>query len=83
MVAAGVKRDLASVMRAATFSGSNRLGVPPPKKMEVRCLGPMRAASKASSRRKAATIRACGILSRTWELKSQYGHLERQNGQWM
>jgi hypothetical protein len=21
--------------------------------------------------------------SRTWELKSQYGHLDAQNGQWM
>ena len=30
-----------------------------------------------------ARNRACGSVSRTWLLKSQYGHLARQNGQWM
>ena len=33
--------------------------------------------------RSAARKRACGMRSRTWELKSQYGHLARQNGQWI
>jgi hypothetical protein len=27
--------------------------------------------------------RAASTLSRTWLLKSQYGHFDRQNGQWI
>jgi len=41
------------------------------------------AASQASSVRSAAAKRAWSMRSRTWLLKSQYGHLARQNGQWI
>jgi hypothetical protein len=58
-------------------------GVPPPKKMDVRRRRPSCAASWISSRSRAAPKRACGTGARTWELKSQYGHLARQNGQWI
>ena len=83
MSGSGSNAALASAIRAATVSGSIRLGVPPPKKIEPSCRRPSRAASQASSARSAARKRACGIASRTWELKSQYGHFARQNGQWM
>ena len=90
----GLQRDLdvvrpasnsrrASSISAATVSGSIRLGVPPPKKIEASGRRPSRSASHASSRRSAARKRACGMRSRTCELKSQYGHLARQNGQWI
>jgi len=80
---AGWKALVASSISAATVSGCIRLGVPPPKKMEPSRRRPRRAASQASSRRNAARKRACGMRSRTCELKSQYGHLARQNGQWI
>ena len=94
LVGIGLQRDLdivapasnsapASSISAATVSGSIRLGVPPPKKIEVSRRRPSRSASHASSRRSAARKRACGMRSRTCELKSQYGHLARQNGQWI
>jgi hypothetical protein len=41
------------------------------------------AATWAISRSNAATKRGSSIpVMRTWLLKSQYGHLDRQNGQW-
>src|SRR4051812_8810662 len=43
-----------------------------------------RAAVAAISAANARTKRASSIAAwRTWLLKSQYGHFERQNGQWM
>jgi hypothetical protein len=71
--ASGSRRNSrpAAAMSAATLSGAIRLGVPPPKKMEVTRLGPSRAASHSSSASSAWRIRAWGRASRTWELKSQ------------
>ena len=78
----GLQRDLEIVrhvettvsriqISAATVSGSIRLGVPPPKKIEVSRRRPNRSASLASSRRSAVAKRAWSMRSRTCELKSQ------------
>ncbi len=80
---AGSNSRRASSIKTATVCGAIRLGVPPPKKIDASGRRPSRAASHASSARNAAAKRTCGIASRTWLLKSQYGHLARQNGQWM
>ena len=91
-VRVGLQRDLeigrggpAPAMRsisAATVAGGISDGVPPPKKTTSRSprrqrrlpvqLGEQRVAPAASS-----------MPSRTWLLKSQYGHFGRQNGQWI
>ena len=57
-------------------------GVPPPRKIEVTSRPGARAADVSISRAKACTKRASSIgACRTWLLKSQYGHFDRQNGQ--
>ncbi len=73
---------VACSIRAATVSGRIRLGVPPPKKIELE-------PAPAEPRRFPGQLRAqgggearLGMSSRTWLLKSQYGHFARQNGQW-
>ena len=84
MSGVGSNNAVASAINAATVSGSIRLGVPPPKKIDANGRRPTRAPSSASSARRAAAKRAWSTpASRTWELKSQYGHFEAQNGQWM
>ena len=68
---------------APTVAGCISEGVPPPKKI-VETLRPgARAAVAAISAANARTKRPSSIdARRTWLLKSQYGHFERQNGQW-
>ena len=68
---------------AAAVEGAMRLGVPPPKKMLASGRRPARSASRASSWRSAAAKAGWSMRSRTWLLKSQYGHLAAQKGQWM
>ncbi len=56
-------------------------GVPPPKKTERTVRPLVRLARWASSAAMAATNRRSSTAcERTWLLKSQYGHFERQNG---
>src|SRR6185312_15017910 len=69
---------------AATVAGCINDGVPPPKKIVETVRPGTRAAVAAISAVNARTKRASSIAAwRTWLLKSQYGHFERQNGQWM
>jgi hypothetical protein len=57
-------------------------GVPPPKKIETTSRsGKLRLALKIGEQGAGPTLSL--IASRTWPLKSQYGHFDRQNGQWM
>jgi len=58
-------------------------GVPPPKKIEPSCCPPVRLASWARSVSSASRQAAWSTSARTWLLKSHYGHLRAQNGQWM
>jgi len=66
-----------------TVSGRISDGVPPPRKMLVTMRPGASAAMWAISRANAAPKRASSTPAiRTWLLKSQYGHLDAQNGQW-
>ena len=64
-------------------AGSISDGVPPPKKTEATLRPVVSAANVSISRIKARRQRARSMPSATWLLKSQYGHFDRQNGQWM
>ena len=66
---------------AATVSGLMRDGVPPPKNTLVSGPVPDSAAAPSTEATRAARQRPSSIESRTWLLKSQYGHFEAQNGQ--
>ena len=67
---------------APTVAGCISEGVPPPKKMVETVRPGTRAAVAAISAAKARTKRASSMAAwRTWLLKSQYGHFDRQNGQ--
>ncbi len=69
---------------APTVAGCISDGVPPPKKIVDTVRPGARAAVVAISAVNARTKRASSIAAwRTWLLKSQYGHFDRQNGQWM
>src|SRR5712691_8890389 len=68
---------------AATVSGGIKDGVPPPKKIEATSRSGASAAWRSRSAISAWVHRAASIFSRTWLLKSQYGHFDRQNGQWI
>ena len=71
-------------MIAPTVAGCISDGVPPPKKMVETVRRGTRAAVAAISAAKARVKRASSMaVWRTWLLKSQYGHFDRQNGQWM
>jgi hypothetical protein len=66
---------------APTVAGAISEGVPPPKKMLV-TVRPLASPAKWSiSASSAAPQRAWSMRPRTWLLKSQYGHLDRQKGQ--
>ena len=68
---------------APTVAGCISDGVPPPKKMLETVRPGARAAVAAISASNARAKRASSIAAwRTWLLKSQYGHFDRQNGQW-
>jgi hypothetical protein len=73
---------LAASITASTVAGSISDGVPPPKKMEVSVRPGSSRASCARSASKASRHASWSIVDRTWLLKSQYGHLLTQNGQW-
>src|SRR3954453_10454719 len=75
-------RSAASI-NAATVAGGISEGVPPPKKSEVRRRPGVAAASYARSASNASRQLSWSTVSRTCELKSQEGHFETQNGQWM
>jgi hypothetical protein len=65
-----------------TVAGCISEGVPPPRKMLVTVRPGTRAAVAAISVSNARRKRASSIVAwRTWLLKSQYGHFDRQNGQ--
>src|SRR5271170_8027861 len=68
---------------AATVSGGIKDGVPPPKKIEATARSGTSADWRSRSASNARVQRAASTLSRTWLLKSQYGHFDRQNGQWI
>ena len=44
---------------------------------------PRRLPRQFPAQRRLRSARLVGMRSRTWLLKSQYGHLARQNGQWI
>jgi hypothetical protein len=68
---------------APTVAGCISDGVPPPKKMVETVRAGSRAAVAEISAPKARVKRASSTAAwRTWLLKSQYGHFDRQNGQW-
>ena len=71
--------DLAT--SAVTRAGGIRLGVPPPKKIDSSGSPPASAASCRMSAISASCQAGWSTVSRTWLLKSQYGHLRAQNGQ--
>ena len=79
----GTVQCLPMVSRIApTVSGCISDGVPPPRKMLDTVRPGTRAAVAAISVWKARRKRASSIAAwRTWLLKSQYGHFDRQNGQ--
>jgi hypothetical protein len=80
----GGNRARARAITAATASGAISEGVPPPKKIEASRRGPVRAAWASMSVRMASTSAACSSprpRSRT-TLKSQYGQIRAQYGQW-
>ncbi|MNF03327.1 hypothetical protein D3C81_1608780 [compost metagenome] len=59
----------------------NRLGVPPPKKIEVSLRPCTCARSACRSASSAATYSSSGSSGpAAWELKSQYGHLRTHQG---
>src|SRR5258708_28912634 len=65
-----------------TVSGCIRDGVPPPRKMLDTVRPGVRAAVEAISVSNARRKRGSSMAAwRTWLLKSQYGHFDRQNGQ--
>ena len=67
---------------ASTVAGCISEGVPPPKNM-VETVRPGTRGCRGDLGAKARTKRAWSIAAwRTWLLKSQYGHFDRQNGQW-
>ena len=67
---------------APTVAGCISDGVPPPRKMLDTVRPGARAAVLAISAVKARRKRGSSIAAwRTWLLKSQYGHFDRQNGQ--
>jgi hypothetical protein len=67
---------------APTVCGFINDGVPPPRKIEDTSRPAARAAVVSISRAKARAKRSSSTGScRTWLLKSQYGHFDRQNGQ--
>jgi hypothetical protein len=67
---------------APTVCGRIKDGVPPPRKIEETSRLPTRAAVVSISRANARAKRSSSIGAwRTWLLKSQYGHFDRQNGQ--
>ena len=69
---------------APTVAGCISDGVPPPKNTVETVRPGTRAAVAAISASNARANRASSIAAwRTWLLKSQYGHFDRQNGQWM
>src|SRR5712692_6332398 len=68
---------------AATVSGIIKDGVPPPKKIEATARSGASAAWCSRSAISAWVQRSQSTASRTWLLKSQYGHFDRQNGQWI
>src|SRR5919198_4476651 len=71
-------------MTAPTVAGCISDGVPPPKKIVETVRPGRRAAVAAISAAKARAKRVSSTPAcRTWLLKSQYGHFDRQNGQWM
>src|SRR5262245_24041277 len=67
---------------APTVSGRISDGVPPPRKIDETSRPGTRAAVAAISRAKPFANRSSSIAAcRTWLLKSQYGHFDRQKGQ--
>jgi hypothetical protein len=67
---------------APTVEGCINDGVPPPKKIVETVRPGAREAVVAISAAKARTKRSSSIAARrTWLLKSQYGHFDKQNGQ--
>ena len=90
----GLQRDL-DVRRRLEQARARRRSAPPPSPAPSgsACRRRRRSSPAAGGRaappptparaRSAAANRACGMRSRTCELKSQYGHLARQNGQWI
>jgi hypothetical protein len=66
---------------AATVAGAISDGVPPPKNTLVTVRPGASAATASISATSARRQRGSSTVSATWLLKSQYGHLERQNGQ--
>jgi len=66
-----------------TVCGRINDGVPPPRKIDETTRPGARAAVVSISRANARENRSSSIgACRTWLLKSQYGHFDRQNGQW-
>jgi hypothetical protein len=66
-----------------TVCGRISDGVPPPRKIDETTRPGARAAVVSISRANARENRSSSIgACRTWLLKSQYGHFDRQNGQW-
>ena len=82
MSGAGFQYAQAESITAATVAGSISEGVPPPKKIEVSVRPGRSRASCFRSASKASRHASWSIDERTWLLKSQYGHLLTQNGQW-
>jgi len=67
---------------APTVCGRISDGVPPPRKIEDTFRPGARAAMVSISQANARAYRSSSTgACRTWLLKSQYGHFERQNGQ--
>src|SRR3954471_6958174 len=67
---------------APTVRGRIKDGMPPPRKIEETSRPPVRAAVVSISRANARAKRSSSTgACRTWLLKSQYGHFDRQNGQ--
>jgi hypothetical protein len=66
---------------APTVCGCISDGVPPPKKIEDTVRPGVCAATVAISREGAREAFLVDGAWRTWLLKSQYGHFDRQNGQ--
>jgi hypothetical protein len=67
---------------AATVSGSMSDGVPPPRKIERSTRPGTSRPIRAISASKARPQAPWSMRAATWLLKSQYGHLAWQNGQW-
>ena len=79
---ASVQPPAMAPITAATVSGAIRLGVPPPKNTVSTTRPGTSAAVARISATSARRQRSWSTPPRTWLLKSQYGHLAAQNGQW-